>query len=276
MTHEILYATVQFRPYRETEEFANVGVVMCAPKAGFFDYRIETKSFSRVRAFFGDLDRQLPVRATHYIASELERIKLMVARGHTPQGMQLLFEEVTKVREGIVYYSHARPAIIDGELQAALAGLYQHYVHHSFAKRPSATEQLEGAMRTLLEQHDLRKHYQQRNLEDDLGLVKARVPFTHQKHGKTMKAIRPLSLVLSTPHKILDDAEQWAGRFRRLFDAGVLTPDGVILPLEEPDETATPGVIMAVNLAKDIFNRHHIAAVRADDEDRILTFAAQI
>lgn len=150
MKHEILYAIVQFRPYRETEEFANVGVVMCAPKTGFFDYRIETKTFSRVRGFFNELDRQLPKRVTGYIASELERVKTMTQCGYQPDRLSALFHEVTKIKEGLIYYSNVRPAIIEGELTDILDKLYQHHVHHSFAKQPSATEQLEVAMRMQL------------------------------------------------------------------------------------------------------------------------------
>ncbi|MFM5853090.1 DUF3037 domain-containing protein [Aeromonas veronii] len=276
MKHEVLYATVQFRPYRETEEFANVGVVMCAPKVGFFDYRIETKSFSRVRSFFSDLDRQLPNRATSYIASELERVKTMTVHGYTPEGMRSLFQEVTKVKEGLIYYSHVRPAIMDGELQDALDGLYQHYVHHSFSKHPSATEQLERTMRALLEQHDLRKHYQQRSLEDDMGLVKASIPFTHQKNGKTMKAIRPLSLTSGAPNKIVETAEQWASRLHRLFGAGILEPRNVIMPLELPQESIDRGIDTAINMANSIFKQNDIMTVSANDEDRILTFASQL
>jgi hypothetical protein len=32
------YAALRFLPYRETCEFANVGVVVCAPEAGFFGF----------------------------------------------------------------------------------------------------------------------------------------------------------------------------------------------------------------------------------------------
>ncbi len=276
MRHEILYAIVQFRPYRETEEFANVGVVMCAPKVGFFDYRIETVAFSRVTKFFNELDFRLPRMVTGFVVDELQRVKNMAVTNHDPESLHRLFLHATKAKEGLIYFSHVKAALVDGDLEQHLDHLYQHHVHHSFAKKQSATEQLEGTMRALLEQHDLRKHYQLRNLEDDLGLVKARVPFTHQKNGKTMKAIRPLSLAFSTPNKILEDAEQWAGRFKRLFDAGILTPDSVILPLEEPSDTHEPGVVMAVNLAKRIFINSQVTAVQADDEDRILTFAAQI
>ncbi len=276
MKHEILYAIVQFRPYRETEEFANVGVVMCAPKTGFFDYRIETKTFSRVRGFFNELDRQLPKRVTCYIASELERVKAMTQCGYQPDRLSALFHEVTKIKEGLIYYSNVRPAIIEGELTDILDKLYQHHVHHSFAKQPSATEQLEVAMRNLLEQHDLRKHYQFRTLEDVDGLVKARVPFTHQKDGQVMKAIRPLSLDSNVPSKILEDTEQWANRFKRLFDAKILSPEMVMIPVELPINPDDKGIVLAVNLAKKVFLGNGIVTVPADDEDKILTFAAQI
>ena len=276
MRHEVVYAIVQFRPYRETEEFANVGVVMCAPKAGFFDYRIETKTFSRVTKFFDQLDFRLPRMVTGFVVDELQRVKEMAHCIGEPEAAFRLFHQATKAKEGLIYFSQVKPALVDGDLAQYLDELYQHHVHHSFAKQPSATERLEVTMRNLLEQHDLRKHYQLRNLEDGLGLVKARVPFTHQKDDNTMKAIRPLSLAFSTPHKIVEDAEQWAARFKRLFKAGILIPENVIMPIEQPQDCDDKTILLAVNMANTIFKNNKVTAIPANDEDRILTFAAQI
>ncbi|HHQ4917623.1 TPA: DUF3037 domain-containing protein, partial [Aeromonas hydrophila] len=104
----------------------------------------------------------------------------------------------------------------------------------------------------------------------------ARVPFTHQKDGQIMKAIRPLSLDSNVPSKIVEDTEQWANRFKRLFEAKILSPEMVMIPVELPSNQDDKGIVLAVNLAKRIFVGSGIATVPADDKDKILTFAAQI
>ncbi|MEI6957517.1 DUF3037 domain-containing protein, partial [Klebsiella pneumoniae] len=54
MSTPCLYSIVRYAPYAETEEFANIGVVMCAPKENFFDFQITKRNDSRVRSFFHD------------------------------------------------------------------------------------------------------------------------------------------------------------------------------------------------------------------------------
>ena len=45
------YAIVRFLPYLETGEFANVGIVMLCPDAGFFDFKL-LRHVRRITAFF--------------------------------------------------------------------------------------------------------------------------------------------------------------------------------------------------------------------------------
>ncbi|MGL5949116.1 MAG: DUF3037 domain-containing protein [Aeromonas sp.] len=277
MTHQILYAIVQFRPYRETEEFANVGVVLCAPQAGHFDFALEVSSFSRITTFFPALDRQLPKRATHYMANELARVRRMVQMGSpSAEGVHRLFQEATKAKEGVIYFSAARPALMHGTLPEILEALYRHHVHHSFAKRPSANDQLEHALRELLERHNMRNHYQLRTLEDAQGFVRAKIPFTHQKEGKTVRAIRPLSMLDSSPSKIVELAEQWSWRFRRLFDAQILEPAGVLVPLAMPSAATDPRIEPAINAAQALFQAQRIRVLPTENDAAIIEFAAQI
>jgi hypothetical protein len=274
MTHQVVYAVVQFRPYRETEEFANVGVVLCAPKAGFLDYRIETTRFSRVTGFFSELDVKLPRMVAKFVSDELQRVQEMSLHLGSPDSTLRLFHEATKAKEGLIYFSQAKPALVDGDLAEYLEKLYEHYVHHSFAKQPSATEKLEAAVRQLLEQNDLRKYYKAADLGDPMGLVKAKVPFIHQEDGR---AIRPLSFIFGrpTPNKIVDEAEQWASRFKRLFGAGVLAPERVLVPIELPSHENLV-LIPAINEVRRVFEEHSVRTIPAADTDQLLSFAAKL
>ena len=53
------YAIVRFAPYVETGEFANVGIVMMAPKQRYFKFEVELKRYGRITKFFDDVDAKL-------------------------------------------------------------------------------------------------------------------------------------------------------------------------------------------------------------------------
>ena len=54
------YSVLRFCPYRETDEFVNVGVILACPATGFLDFKFEradldaSPTFS-LRAQYGDL-----------------------------------------------------------------------------------------------------------------------------------------------------------------------------------------------------------------------------
>src|SRR5438552_6703190 len=50
------YAIARFRPYRETGELVNVGVVLVCPQVNYFGYLFETRKYKRVTDFFPELD----------------------------------------------------------------------------------------------------------------------------------------------------------------------------------------------------------------------------
>lgn len=231
MTHEIIYAIVQFRPYLETEEFANVGVVLCAPKSGYFDYIIELRRFKRLTGFFVELPRDLAKNATHYIAHELERIKKN-SYCENAETLQRLFTEITKHREGIIHYSPPRVGIIDEAPKERLKSLFEHHVNHSFAVEKSPNQRLEAMTRELLEKNNLGHMYKAKEISDDEGLVKANVPFVYGNSEGIVRAIRPLSLKYETPSAIIEAGDKWVNRFKRLFSAKKLEASTLVMPLE--------------------------------------------
>lgn len=272
MKHEVIYAIVQFRPYTETEEFANVGVVLCAPTMGYFDFRLERKKFHRLTAFFTDLERQLPKRVTTYIAAELDRVKAFSC-GLETKAITAIFHEVTKLKEGVICYSSTRVAFTDVAPQVKLDALFEHHVNHSFANKMSANQRLECATRQLLERHNLGHIYKAYDITDDDGLVKAAVPFAHQQDGQFCRVIRPLSLEFDTPPAIVDAGDKWIGRFKRLFDAKVLRPESVMMPLALAD-SADKQVSRAINTVFGDIERTGITPIRATDTEGLIQFAS--
>lgn len=67
------YAIVRFAPFVETGEFANVGILMIAPKERFFGFKLETRRHGRITRFFEELDRKHYTQALYQVREELTR-----------------------------------------------------------------------------------------------------------------------------------------------------------------------------------------------------------
>lgn len=116
------YAIVQFTPYTETGEFANVGAVLMCPQTGFFDFKLQTSKSKRVTDFFAELPRSVYLRAMQGIASELRRIAQMLESQRAdgrPAIMRNVFEGFVHPREAIVRFSKPR-VVLTGDPAAEL------------------------------------------------------------------------------------------------------------------------------------------------------------
>jgi hypothetical protein len=66
------YALLRFRPFAETGEFANVGIVLLAPEARFFGFRLLNR-YGRITQFFKELDKKVYLNGRDLFKEELER-----------------------------------------------------------------------------------------------------------------------------------------------------------------------------------------------------------
>ncbi|WP_019933886.1 DUF3037 domain-containing protein [Oceanimonas smirnovii] len=268
MTYPSLYSIVQFKPYRETDEFANIGVVLCCPSAGYFGFMINNRSFARINHFFEHLELPVLREAVRYVTRELERVQ-QLAYSLNAESLKSLFAEVTKNREGIMLFSAARPIMLQGALDDELKALYEHHVGHSFAQKAAPQVLLERQMRQTLVEHELARFYKGSTLTD--GLVEAKIPFVSQGKLGVLGAIKPLNLQHDSPTKIIEEGDKWFGKLRRLVGHGVLEAGRVLLPLAMP--TANTKLTNAAKLVADEFKRERMVAINANDEDHLLSFA---
>lgn len=134
----VRYATIRLRPHIETEEFANVGVVLVAPESNYFDYRIETRRTGRLEAFFPQAGAPFLHDALRHADRELKRIReLAETDSRDPPRAELLFASLTKDREGVISYSDIRHAI-HTEPHRFIDELFDRYVLRSMTDRNSA------------------------------------------------------------------------------------------------------------------------------------------
>lgn len=106
------YAVLRFMPYAETQEFANVGIVLSVPKQGFILYKLAPTRFARVTKFFEDLDGQLYKNAVNRFAGELQRVQVFAQDLRGEQHIEY-FKEVTRFRESVIHFSEMHTLLCD-------------------------------------------------------------------------------------------------------------------------------------------------------------------
>lgn len=235
MTHAARYSIIRFLPYAETEEFANVGVVMFAPTARYFDFRLSNK-WRRLGAFFEMLDRRVFAEGVRAFQEELARTRDMV--GGLGEGgalgqmsAQRVFEDLVRPREALFRFSAVRAVMTDAP-EAKLAALFDRYVLHDFATPEYHETLIERAVRGVLRREGLGERFKRAKL--GTGALQFAVPFAElDEAGRIHRVIKPMHLAYDDPVRILDHGNQWLGRLRHLERVHAL-PEAMLLAVTEP------------------------------------------
>jgi hypothetical protein len=127
------YSVIRLRPHAETEEFANVGIVLVAPRTGYFDFRLETTNIERITAFFDKISPELVAAFLQDCKSDLDRLRDLANQDRVPNALAVqadadaLFSALTKDREGVIRFSDIRYAL-DASPSEKLERLFRTYV----------------------------------------------------------------------------------------------------------------------------------------------------
>jgi hypothetical protein len=135
------YAFLRFRPFAETGEFANVGVVLMAAEAGFFDFRL-LKRYGRITQFFYPFDREVYLNGRELFKEELQRFAGELRSDALDGGRRapnlLLaskrFAELVRPRDAMLHFDQQR-LILAADPEAKLDALYNHYCERNFMSR---------------------------------------------------------------------------------------------------------------------------------------------
>lgn len=149
MTTACHYAIARFMPFVETGEFANVGVVLFAPKARYFGFQLLGRRYARVTNFFDQFDGQVFRVALRQFGDELQRVKDLMnghgtdqkARRLDPNGAIAHWLEVVKPRETMLRFGEPRVVLARAPEQQ-LPALYAHYVERNAQAGPQGPDSL--------------------------------------------------------------------------------------------------------------------------------------
>lgn len=235
-----LYAIVRFCPFVETEEFANVGIVIIAPEHRIFDFKLMTKKHARVTNFFEQLETPSFKAAMQNLREEFERVARVLQlhgfdrrlKHNDADFARSLFNEIVRPRESVIQFSNVR-GVLMLDPKAKLEELYGHYVERDFVTPEYREQVLERTLRRWFYEAGVSGRFERLEVGNDE--YHATFPFVEQKSGQVVTAIKPLNLGQDQPSKILDHGGAWVWKLAQLKRKNTL-PERVLVTVEGPKE----------------------------------------
>ena len=265
------YAVVQFVPYSETGEFVNAGVVLVCPQTGYFDFRLQTRKYARVTAFFDELAPKVYLTAIKVIQGEVERVRDMLTRTATSGTDELArtaFTSLVHPREAIIRFSPARVLLAEAPA-VELERLFDHYVDRAFATPEYVETAMVKRLNTLLKGLDLQMPFRAEKIGDDV--VHAKFPLVQRRGAQLRKVIKPFNLNQTEPNGIFDHGDAWVQKMRRLRDRNLL-PTDVLFAVAGPRATDTKRYAAFREICTEL-ERLDVLTVEEASKNRIVEFA---
>lgn len=237
-----LYSIVRFCPMVETEEFANVGVVLVAPEHGIFEFKLMTKKHARVTNFFDQLEANVFKRSIANLKHELERIRDILGLADAEPARvnadlaRAMFHELIRPRETVFKFSNVR-GVLATDPKKHVNELYGHYVDRDFVTAEYREQVLERTLRTWLTEAGQAGRFERLEIGNDE--YHATFPFVEERDGRYLMAMKPLNLAQDEPNRIMDHGGAWVWRMAQLKRRNFL-PNQVLMTVEGPVDDATP------------------------------------
>lgn len=243
-TTPCLYAIVRFCPFVETEEFANVGVIVMAPEHRYFDFKLMTKKHARVTHFFDQLDAKVFKTSMQNLKEELDRARGLLQRNGFDKRLKVndvdfargLFNEIIRPREAVIKFGKLR-AVLMNEPKVKLEELYGYYVERDFVTQEYREQVLERTLRKWLFEAGVANRFEKLDVGNDD--YHATFPFVEEHNGHYLTAVKPLNLGQDQPSKILDHGGTWVWRLQQLRRKQTF-PERVLVTVEGPKGDVTP------------------------------------
>ncbi len=240
------YAIVRFMPFVETGEFANVGIVMFAPNARYFGFKVLGNRYARVTNFFEQLDAKVFRASMRTFREEMERVADLLKPLGTDRRLKTLdrdaslsiWGEIIKPRETMLRFSDARVVLAE-EPAAKLRELFEYYVERNFVTREYQEQILPRGVRGWLRTANLLNRFQPAKIGNDE--YHAQFPFVGtNENDAPEKVIKPLNLDYPDASRIIDHGGTWIVRVNALKRRQLLPPK-VLFTVKGPSDTSTRG-----------------------------------
>ena len=267
---QCLYAAIRFMPFAETQEFANVGVVMIAPKLGGFKFKLAKNRFARVSNFFDDLEGVIYKNAIDSFTKELERVERFFVK-NTAFDNKLVehFTELTRHRESVMNFGNVS-SIVTNNYDHCIDELFERLVERNFSTTPEYKEQLMA--RTLKTKLNSKLPVKFKEQKIKAGRYEFTLPLVGE-FGNTKRIIKPLSFEKKTANQAYEHAHNWLSRAERLIKAEIIEPERALFALDKPSNSRN-GLIQAYDDIYGELEDLNIKVVDYTDTPKIIRFAS--
>lgn len=279
----INYAAVRFLPYRETDEFVNVGVIVFCPQEDRFEFKFIKGKSSRVRRFFPELNKDVLPKSLEALKHGLSRLRknFDLGESNTPptadevQRGIAVFRELVQPRESILHFSPPGSLVADS-WESALDTLYERYVDRRIAASPQEQERkIQQRLGSLFKEWHFRDYYvaNQRLGDNEAHATWNLVSFDPSRERNVhsaVKAFKALSLDREDASDVYFVGDAWIKRVDRLRARGFL-PKQAIFTLQMPDDDDSKR--KAADEIKRGLESSNVVAVTLDERERLRTLA---
>lgn len=272
MRQPILYSFVRYRPYIETGEFVNVGLLMCEPEKKNLTFELVNKNSKRVNHFFSRSKMFKNIRDT--INEELNYIVTQPFDHLTPQEMANFFHHYVDVKEGIVQYSEASMRLVE-DPKGCFKQLYRNFILDAGVKTESQELSILQHYKQLFKQDNdqILLGYKQHTVRGELAKFTLPLALKNKNDAQILKAVKPLAFDQTESPSMIEHCDTWVSKINRAAEENLLKKDNVLFALDTPD-TATK--IDILNTIKRTFDKFSIPHINWNDDKEILAFAKDI
>lgn len=264
------YSLIRFQPYPETEEFANIGIVLYATTSRRLEFRLlNGKQHARITGFFDPTCKEAFVQTGDIIRAEMERIKLFLSLQASADVD--LYAELIRCREDIVHFSDSR-VLFCSDPVATVDKLFEHYIHRSFIHEPSHEAKMTKQVRDLLERYDLGGQYKE-GVIGEADKYEVKFPFVCQASQPAI--IKPIHFRHNKPSQLIDHGLAWLGKIQQLEKYRFIRPDGVLFAYDAPDDSEDR-LFAAFNDIKGQIESEGVVMADIKRNDEIVKFAASL
>lgn len=262
------YVVVRFVPHSETDEFANVGVLLYSKEQNFFDFLLGGDGcFRRINHFFKIMDSDVVKQALELYEKELAYLCDAVRRREISS--EQAFESLVKPRATMLQFSGVRTAFTESPrrcLQDAHMRMVLQNTPTIERTRVSLKTTLRKQLNTLCLEYPFTRHKFERS-----GF-EASFDFTQVRNGEPCKIIQPIDLTNKIiANDLYKTVDQYETRLSRMDRLGLLPEDVLVtfsLPYQSSDEMAE-----AWGIVRDELSSLGVLLANIEDTGMIEEFA---
>ena len=271
MKQPILYSFVRYRPYFETGEFVNVGLLMCEPEKKKLTYQLVPKNNKRVNDFFYKSKMFETVRET--INDELQYIVNQPFNG-SAQDMATFFHHYIDVKEGIVQYSNAAVGMVD-DPQGYFNKLYTQFIQNAGVKPENQEQAILKHYKTLFRQENdsVLAQYKQYMVNGDFAKFALPLALKNQQDKHILKAVKPLAFDQVESPSMIEHCDSWVAKINRAEQEGFIKRENILFALDTPNTAHKANILDTIKRTFDHFKLQHISW---NEDKQIINFAKSI